>query len=269
MKIRSAMIFAGAISFAMWAAAGRDCGGSHRRRVHRSGRSREPARLRRREPATRGVQGAARFPVQCAAQARQAPTPSKQQVAMQFQQELTDKQREIVGPLFQRAQLAIAAVSATRNLSIVVDKRIVIYGGQDITKDVEAVFSSSQAISAAGGDAAAFGNRLRRSDGARSACRTYKRRIARCSSSKRRSGRSTRRGWRRPAPPATNSSSSRSTTRSSPTSRISCSSRSSNRRARRPPTSRARRASYSSSTSADVIYGGTDITADVQNALTK
>ena len=70
----------------------------------------------------------------------------RQQLALQFQQQLNDKQREIVGPLFQRAQLAIAAVSSSRNLSIVVDKRIVIYGGQDITKDVEAVFGSPQAI---------------------------------------------------------------------------------------------------------------------------
>jgi outer membrane protein len=70
----------------------------------------------------------------------------KQQLAMQFQQQLNDKQREIVGPLFQRAQLAIAAVSSSRNLSIVVDKRVVIFGGQDITKDVEAVFTSPQAI---------------------------------------------------------------------------------------------------------------------------
>lgn len=70
----------------------------------------------------------------------------RQQLALQFQQQLNDKQREIVGPLFQRAQLAIAAVSTSRNLSIVVDKRIVIYGGQDITKDVEAVFAGSQAI---------------------------------------------------------------------------------------------------------------------------
>lgn len=70
----------------------------------------------------------------------------RQQIALQFQQRLTDRQREIVGPLFQRAQLAIAAVSATRNLSVVLDKRIVIYGGQDITKDVEAVFSSPSAI---------------------------------------------------------------------------------------------------------------------------
>jgi outer membrane protein len=72
----------------------------------------------------------------------------RQQVALQFQQRLSDRQRDVIGPLFQRAQLAIAAVSATRSLSIVVDKRIVIYGGQDITKDVEAVFSSPQAIQA-------------------------------------------------------------------------------------------------------------------------
>lgn len=70
----------------------------------------------------------------------------KQQVTMQFQQRLNDKQREIVGPLYQRIQLAIAAVAATRSLAVVVDKRIVIYGGQDITKDVEAVFSGPQAI---------------------------------------------------------------------------------------------------------------------------
>jgi outer membrane protein len=72
----------------------------------------------------------------------------KQRISLQFQQQLNDKQREIVGPLYQRIQLAIAAVSATRNLSVVVDKRIVIYGGQDITKDVETIFSGPQAIAA-------------------------------------------------------------------------------------------------------------------------
>ncbi|HKU81667.1 MAG TPA: OmpH family outer membrane protein [Candidatus Tumulicola sp.] len=70
----------------------------------------------------------------------------RQRISLQFQQQYSDKQRELVGPLFQRAQLAIAAVSATRNLSVVVDKRIVIYGGQDITKDVETLFSGNQAI---------------------------------------------------------------------------------------------------------------------------
>ena len=71
----------------------------------------------------------------------------KQRISMQFQQQYSDKQREIVGPLFQRANIAIAAVSATRNITVVVDKRIVIYGGQDITKDVETIFSGNQAIS--------------------------------------------------------------------------------------------------------------------------
>ena len=71
----------------------------------------------------------------------------KQRITMQFQQQLNDKQQEIVGPLYQRLQLVIAAVSSTRNMSIVVDKRIVIYGGQDITRDVETIFSGPQAIS--------------------------------------------------------------------------------------------------------------------------
>lgn len=89
----------------------------------------------------------ARLDAQFNAQVKRARSDAaRQQLAMQFQQQYTDRQREIVGPLFQRAQLAIAAVAATRTLSVVVDKRIVIYGGQDITKDVEAVFSSPQAI---------------------------------------------------------------------------------------------------------------------------
>lgn len=71
----------------------------------------------------------------------------RQRISLQFQQQYTDKQREVVGPLFQRAQLAIAQVSAAHNLTVVVDKRIVIYGGQDVTKDVETLFMGSQAIS--------------------------------------------------------------------------------------------------------------------------
>ncbi len=71
----------------------------------------------------------------------------KQRVSLQFQQQFADKQREVVGPLFQRAQLAIAQVAASKNLSVVVDKRIVVYGGADITKDVMGALQSSQAIS--------------------------------------------------------------------------------------------------------------------------
>jgi outer membrane protein len=72
----------------------------------------------------------------------------KQRVTLQFQQEFTDKQNEIMGPLFQRAQSALASAMAAKKLSIVVDKRIVIYGGQDITSDVVNMVRSSSAISA-------------------------------------------------------------------------------------------------------------------------
>jgi outer membrane protein len=70
----------------------------------------------------------------------------KQRIQLDFQQRLSDKQREAIGPLFTRANLAIAQIMATRNLSVVVDKRIVIFGGTDVTKDVETLFLSSQAI---------------------------------------------------------------------------------------------------------------------------
>jgi outer membrane protein len=46
------------------------------------------------------------------------------------------KQREIFGPLLERATNAIASVAANKNLGVVVDKTIIIYGGLDVTKDV-------------------------------------------------------------------------------------------------------------------------------------
>jgi len=70
----------------------------------------------------------------------------KQRISLQFQQEFSDKQNEIVGPLFARAQGAIADVAASKKLAIVVDKRIVIYGGQDITSDVVNLVRGSAAI---------------------------------------------------------------------------------------------------------------------------
>jgi outer membrane protein len=60
----------------------------------------------------------------------------RQRIAGQFQQKFIDKQREALGPLFSRAQTAIAQVSSTQHLSVIVDKRIVVFGGQDITKNV-------------------------------------------------------------------------------------------------------------------------------------
>ena len=63
---------------------------------------------------------------------------------MQFDQEFTDKKNEVLGPLLQRAQLAIAQIASNHNLSVVVDKRIVVYGGLDISKEVVALLTSSR-----------------------------------------------------------------------------------------------------------------------------
>jgi len=57
-------------------------------------------------------------------------------IAQEFQDKLQDRQREIFGPLFERAQVAIASVASSKNLSVIIDKRIVIYGGQDVTSSV-------------------------------------------------------------------------------------------------------------------------------------
>ncbi len=42
----------------------------------------------------------------------------------------------MLGPLFGKAQAAIAQVSSSKSLSVIVDKRIIVYGGVDITKNV-------------------------------------------------------------------------------------------------------------------------------------
>lgn len=74
---------------------------------------------------------------QFAAAMKHAKSPSdQQQVQLQFQQKFVNEQRTVLGPLFARAQAAIAQVSSNHRLTVIVDKRIVVFGGQDITKDV-------------------------------------------------------------------------------------------------------------------------------------
>ncbi|MBV9102382.1 MAG: OmpH family outer membrane protein [Candidatus Eremiobacteraeota bacterium] len=79
---------------------------------------------------------------QFAQQMRGVRDQSKQQrIAQDFQGRLAAKQRAVLGPLFARAQVAIASVASSRNLSVVVDKQIIIVGGQDITQPVIDLFS--------------------------------------------------------------------------------------------------------------------------------
>lgn len=65
----------------------------------------------------------------------------QQRLAAEFQGKMADKQRQLMAPLVQKAQVAVASVASSRNLSVVIDKRIVIYGGQDITGPVRDLLS--------------------------------------------------------------------------------------------------------------------------------
>jgi outer membrane protein len=57
----------------------------------------------------------------------------QQRIAQEFQGKLAQRQRQLFSPLFARAQVAIASVASSKNLSVVVDKQIIIVGGQDVT----------------------------------------------------------------------------------------------------------------------------------------
>ncbi|HEV3154752.1 MAG TPA: OmpH family outer membrane protein [Candidatus Baltobacteraceae bacterium] len=73
---------------------------------------------------------------QYAAAARGKSQSDQQRLAGPYQEKFFNRQREVLGPLFARAQAAIAQTASNQKLSVVVDKRIVVYGGQDITKSV-------------------------------------------------------------------------------------------------------------------------------------
>jgi outer membrane protein len=60
----------------------------------------------------------------------------QQRLAAEYQNKMVAKQREVLAPLLQRAQVAIASVASSKSLSVVVDRRIVVFGGTDITSDV-------------------------------------------------------------------------------------------------------------------------------------
>jgi outer membrane protein len=74
--------------------------------------------------------------------ARNAPQAEQQRLAAEFQSKMADEQRKVLGPLFGKAQAAIANVASSKNLSVVIDKRIVIYGGVDITSQVRDLLNS-------------------------------------------------------------------------------------------------------------------------------
>jgi outer membrane protein len=63
-------------------------------------------------------------------------TAEQQRLVQEYSGKLDERRRALLEPLLARAQTAIASVASSKNLSIVIDKRIVITGGQEITRNV-------------------------------------------------------------------------------------------------------------------------------------
>lgn len=67
----------------------------------------------------------------------------KQQLYLQMQQEMSQRQEEIQKGLQDKVDSAVSDVANTKSLSLVVDKRVVLYGGTDITEQVAKKLSGS------------------------------------------------------------------------------------------------------------------------------
>jgi outer membrane protein len=74
--------------------------------------------------------------------ARHASSAQQAQLAQEFQGRMQDEQQHLIAPLLAKAQIAIASVASSKNLSVVVDKRIVVFGGTDITGSVRDLLTS-------------------------------------------------------------------------------------------------------------------------------
>jgi outer membrane protein len=74
--------------------------------------------------------------------ARHASQAQQAQLAQEFQGRMQSEQEHLIGPLLAKAQIAIASVASSKNLSVIVDKRIVVFGGTDITSNVRDLLTS-------------------------------------------------------------------------------------------------------------------------------
>ncbi len=69
-----------------------------------------------------------------------------QNLSRKMQLEMTQKANEISNPLRTRAEAAVASVARSKGLNVVLDKRIVIYGVEDITAEVQKIFQQEGEI---------------------------------------------------------------------------------------------------------------------------
>lgn len=60
----------------------------------------------------------------------------KQNYAKQLDERLSNKQRELLEPIYKKIDAAIEKVAKKKGLAVIVDKGFVVYGGVDITNEV-------------------------------------------------------------------------------------------------------------------------------------
>ena len=68
----------------------------------------------------------------------------KAQLFQKMQGDMADKQEQIQKGLKDKLEEAVGSVASTKGLSLVVDKNVVLYGGQDITEQVAKQLSGSK-----------------------------------------------------------------------------------------------------------------------------
>lgn len=69
-----------------------------------------------------------------------------QNLSRKIQLEMNKKRNELMNPLQTRAEAAVANVARNKGLTVVLDKRIVIFGVEDITEEVKKVFQQEGEI---------------------------------------------------------------------------------------------------------------------------
>lgn len=74
-------------------------------------------------------------------------SPQEKEVAFQtYQLEFNKKQNELLNPLKEKARAAIALAAQAKGYTVVLDKKIVVYGVPDITEDVKATLSKGDKL---------------------------------------------------------------------------------------------------------------------------
>ncbi|MDR3331403.1 MAG: OmpH family outer membrane protein [Synergistaceae bacterium] len=71
-----------------------------------------------------------------AAIAKESDNNKKAEIFQKMRMEVAEEERKLMQPIFKDIELAIRTVAAAKNVTVVVDKAALLFGGIDITEDV-------------------------------------------------------------------------------------------------------------------------------------